>query len=98
MKLGKRTAKLLGEAIVLAFVEGSRWGQSHPRKLGDDDEFPRDREIVEQTLAASTSFRDVYPTLSKLDEAQEIAAARRAASVEFLKQLMAQRGEAAKDA
>lgn len=93
MKLGKRTAKLLGEAMVLGFVEGSHWGQANPRQLGDDDRFPKDAEIVFRVLAASTSFRDLYPTLSKLDEAKAADAERRRESMEQIKQLMAQRAE-----
>lgn len=81
MKIGKRTAKLLREAIVLAHVEGSRWSQCH----GRDDEYPTDAEIVAQVLAASVTFADLYPTLSKTEEAQAADAERRRRSLELLK-------------
>jgi hypothetical protein len=66
VKLGKRTAKLLREAIVLAHVEGARWGQCHDR----DAEYPADSDVVFRVLSAAAVLNDIYPTLSKLEEAQ----------------------------
>lgn len=63
MKLGKRTAKLVREAIVLGHVEGARWAGYH----GGGDGYPRDSEVVAKVLWASQSFSDVYPTLSKVE-------------------------------
>lgn len=80
MKLGKRTAKLLREAIVLAHVEGAQWGQVH----GRDATYPKDSDVVRRVLTAAVSFSDLYPTLAKLDEAQAADAERRRESVEFL--------------
>lgn len=89
MRIGPRTAKLLREAIVLAHVEGMRYG----RATKSDDPYPRDADIVELVLAASVGFRDLYPTLSRLDEAKAADAERRRQSIELTKLLMAQREE-----
>lgn len=63
MILGKRTAKLVREAIVLAHVEGAHWaGYS-----GGGDGYPKDSEVVKRVLRASKSLRDLYPNLSKVE-------------------------------
>ncbi len=67
MKLGKRTAKLLREAIVLAYVEGHHHGQYAER----DEEFPKDSEIVRTVLISATRLEGQFPTLSRLDAAQK---------------------------
>lgn len=87
MRIGKRTAQLLREAIVLAHVEGSRWGQSH----GRGDEYPSDSEIVRRVLEASVSFADLYPTLAKTDDAQLAHAERVRRSSEFLAAMLNRR-------
>lgn len=84
MKIGKHTAKLLREAIVLAYVEGACWGRANDREV----KHPRDSEVVNRVLSASVSFSDLYPTLSKLDVAREADAARRAETAAFLKAMM----------
>lgn len=84
MKIGKRTAQLLREAIVLAHVEGMRYGRSSE----PDDPYPKDSDVVAHVLAASVSFRTIYPTLSKLDEAREADAERRRQSTEMLRHLL----------
>jgi hypothetical protein len=62
MKLGKRTAKLVHEAIVLAHVEGAHWaGYS-----GGGEGYPRDSDVVAHVLRASKFLGDLYPTLSKV--------------------------------
>lgn len=88
MKVGKRTAKLLREAMVLAFVEGSRWGEYR----GNDDEFPTDSSIVARVLSASVSMSDLYPMLSKTEDAQAADAERRHRQLQFLSALV-QRGD-----
>jgi hypothetical protein len=83
VKIGKRTAKLLREAMVLAYVEGSRWGQCHPNSF-EDSEFPTDSQIVQQVLTAAVLFGDLYPTLSKTDDAQVADAERERRHLELL--------------
>jgi hypothetical protein len=87
VRVGPRTAKLLREAIVLAYVEGTR----RPAEQGVP--FPKDSDIVSLVLAASVGFRDLYPTLSKLDEAKAADAERRRQSIERIKHLMARAKE-----
>lgn len=86
MKVGKRTAKLLREAMVLAYVEGSRWGQYHDGR--DDTGFPTDSQIVQTVLAASVPLRDLYPTLSKTADAQAADEAIRRRYSEFLAEVV----------
>jgi hypothetical protein len=64
MKLGKRTAKLVREAIVLAHVEGAHWG-----RYGGDapGAYPRDSDVVDRVLYAATRMPDLYPTLSRVE-------------------------------
>jgi hypothetical protein len=93
VKIGPRTAKLLREAILLAHVHGSCWGQANPRQLGGDDDYPKDSEVVRQVLVSATRNADKFPTLAKLDVAQEADARHRQAFTEEIKQLMAQRAE-----
>lgn len=93
MKIGPRTARLLREAIVLAHVHGSPWGQANPRQLGGNDDYPKDSDVVRQVLISATRNADKFPTLAKLDVAQEADAQHRQACTEELKQLMAQRAE-----
>jgi hypothetical protein len=83
-KIGPRTTQLLREAIVLAYVEGTR----RPAEPGVP--FPKDADIVSLVLASSVSFRDLYPTLSRLDEAKAADAERRQQSIELTKHLMTQ--------
>lgn len=87
VKVGKRTAKLLREAMVLAFVEGSRWGQYHGKSRADDD-FPADLAIVRRVLEASVMFADLYPALSRTDDAQAADDARRERALEFLRTMV----------
>jgi hypothetical protein len=87
VKVGKRTAKLLREAMVLAYVEGSRWGQCHPDCHGEAS-FPTDSQIVQQVVVASVAFRDLYPTLSRIDDAQSADVQRRRRELELLTVMM----------
>jgi hypothetical protein len=64
MILGKRTARLVREAIVLAHVEGARWAGHHGA-----DGYPKDSAVVAKVLRSSKSFSDLYPTLSKVEPA-----------------------------
>jgi hypothetical protein len=81
--LGKRTAKLLQEAILLAHVEGARWAGYHG---GVAAGYPKDSEVVGRVLSAAVSFEDLYPTLSKLEEAQ---AARSQSQQRFVEDVLA---------
>jgi hypothetical protein len=83
-QLPPATAKLLREAIVLAHVEGMRYG----RATEPGDPYPKDADVVALVLAASVGFRDLYPALSQLDEAKEADAERRRRSIERTKYLM----------
>jgi hypothetical protein len=93
VKIGPRTAKLIREAIVLAHVHGSRWGQANPRQLDGNDDYPSDSEVVRQVLISATRNADKFPTLAKLDVAQEADAKHRQAFTEGIKQLMAELAE-----
>lgn len=69
MKLGKRTARLIREAMVMGFVQGSMWGEFNPRSHRNDSEskFPLDSDIVARTLRGAQSFSDIYPLLSRVE-------------------------------
>jgi hypothetical protein len=62
MRLGKRTAKLVREAMVLGFVEGA-WAET----TGLGATIPPDREIVIRVLRAARAHPDLYPSLSKVE-------------------------------
>lgn len=62
MKLGKRTAKLVREAMVLAFVEGA-----YAESAGLGAKIPPDRDIVIRVLRAARANADLYPSLSKVE-------------------------------
>lgn len=83
MRLGKRTAKLVREAIVLAHVEGARWA-GHV----DPDNYPKDSDVVRKVLISATRLGDLYPTLSTLDAAQAADAEYREQCAEAIKALM----------
>lgn len=61
VKIGKRTAKLLREAIVLGYVEGA-W-----REGGHKATIPADSDIVAGVLDSAKRNRDLYPTLSRVE-------------------------------
>jgi hypothetical protein len=63
--VGKRTAKLLREAIVLAHVHGARWGRYYENPM---DQYPSDSSVVEGVLRAARANKDLYPTLGRLSE------------------------------
>ena len=70
MKLGKRTAQLVREAAVMAFVQGSLWGKSEGRNevMGFAIEpHPRDSVVLRNVLRAARSNSDLYPLLSKAE-------------------------------
>jgi hypothetical protein len=86
--LGKRTAKLLREAIVLAHVEGARWAGYH----GGSDGYPKDSDVVRKVLCSAVSFADLYPTLSKLDVAQQVDDERRERQAQGLAEFLRTEG------
>ncbi|WP_033288273.1 hypothetical protein [Amycolatopsis jejuensis] len=69
MILGKRTAKLVREAIVLAHVHGVLWGHAFPRSSGEP--YPKDSAVVAKVLRAAKSHRDLYPTLARVESDSE---------------------------
>ncbi|SFO60235.1 hypothetical protein [Amycolatopsis rubida] len=71
MILGKRTAKLVREAIVLGHVHGVLWGQAFPRNSGEP--YPGDSAVVAGVLRAAKSHRDLYPTLAQVQPDTEEA-------------------------
>lgn len=69
MKLGKRTARLVREAAVAGFVQGTRWAGYFPPigKTAKEDDFPGDSDIEDRAYRTAEKFPDLYPTLSKAD-------------------------------
>jgi hypothetical protein len=61
--LGKRTAQLLRDAIVLAHVEGWWWGRG---ALTEGERYPKDSEVIASVLYAASRMKDQYPTLGRL--------------------------------
>lgn len=53
---------------MLAHIEGVQWGRSHKRT----DEYPPDSDVVARVLFASVVYADLYPTLSKTDDAKTV--------------------------
>jgi hypothetical protein len=69
MKLGRRTAKLVQEAAVLGFVEGVVHAHGRTWEEARRD-FPPDLEVLARVLRAAHSHADLYPTLSRVEEAR----------------------------
>lgn len=67
MKLGKRTAKMVAEAIVLAHAHGAQFGKFNPDWTGGGENYPADSEVIEAVLRDAKSFKDIYPLLSKVE-------------------------------
>lgn len=67
MRLGKRTARLVREAIILAHVEGMRYGRAVSHEEQQAEGYPRDSTVITTVLQAAKSFRDIYPMLSKVE-------------------------------
>ncbi len=88
MRLGKRTAKLVREAAVAGFVQGTRWAGWVPPR-GEPDPFPFDPEILTLAFRCAAKFPDLYPTLSKVEEVWEADAEARCRSNAELAALMA---------
>jgi hypothetical protein len=64
VKIGKRTAKLLREAIVLAHVEGAFWAGYTPT---EDNPYLKDSVVVANVLRSARSNRDTFPTLGRVE-------------------------------
>jgi hypothetical protein len=60
--IGKRTARLLREAIVLAHVEGWWWESGRAK----EEPYPKDSEIVARVLYSASRMQDQYPALGRL--------------------------------
>lgn len=70
MKLGKRTARLVREAAIMGFVHGAMWGRVQGRRQvrnDEEDQFPRDSDILLRVMRGARSNGDLYPLLSKAD-------------------------------
>jgi hypothetical protein len=67
MRVGKRTAKLIREAAVMGFVQGTMWGRAFPDRR-EEEQFPRDSDILGRVMRGARSHRDLYPTLSKVED------------------------------
>jgi hypothetical protein len=65
--IGKRTAQLLRDAIVLAHVEGVWWGRAVPRG-SQEDQYPKDSEVIAKVLEAARRNKDHYGALGRLAE------------------------------
>lgn len=67
--LGKRTARLLREAMVLAYANGA-WDGLPRDELGGVDRaaYPADSDVVAGVLRAARSHKDIYPELGRLAE------------------------------
>lgn len=80
MRIGKRTARLVREAIVLGHVEGAWFGRAVP--YGDQEEgYPADSVVFFNALRSARSNRDKFPTLAKFaDDIERQAAESRAES------------------
>jgi hypothetical protein len=65
--IGKRTARLLRDAIVLAHVEGVWWGRAVPRG-SQEDQYPKDSEVIAKVLEAARRNKDHYGALGRLAE------------------------------
>lgn len=67
MRLGKRTAKLVAEAIVLAHARGAQFGKFDPDWTGNRENYPADSVVIDAVLHDAKSFKDIYPTLSQVE-------------------------------
>ena len=68
MKIGKRTAKLIREAAVMGFVQGSMWGEVQGYKpRAERSPHPKDSEVLDRVMRGARKFPDLYPTLSKVE-------------------------------
>lgn len=61
--LKPRDQRLVREAAVMGFVQGTRAGS---QRYDDGEPFPKDMEIVERVLIAMEGFPDLYPTFRRL--------------------------------
>lgn len=66
MRVGRRTARLVHEAAILGFVQGVRWGQANPH-VHEGRDLPKGGHIVADLLRDVQMFRDLYPTLSRVE-------------------------------
>jgi hypothetical protein len=78
VRLGKRTARLVRQAAVAGFVNGTRFAQG--RSLSDvEANFPGDTWVVVQMLRTARAHPDLYPTMAKVESVDEAADATEAA-------------------
>lgn len=95
MRLGKRTAKLVREAAVAGFVNGS-WYAAGLSRAEVDADYPDDSVVVAGVLRTARAHSDIYRALAKVesvDEASDAVLARQeAARFAFLRELINGRG------
>lgn len=66
MKIGTRTARLVREAAIAGYVNGSRFAQYRSPTEVDAD-FPQDSLIVAGVLKTARAHGDLYRTLAKVE-------------------------------
>jgi hypothetical protein len=68
MRLGKRTARLVREAAVMGFVQGSMWGEVQGHKpRAERSPHPKDSEVLDRVMLGARKHSDLYPALSKVE-------------------------------
>lgn len=72
MRLGKHTARLVRQAAVAGFVNGTRYAQGCTAAEVDAG-FPRDSYIVASVLRTARAHGDNFPTLAKVESVDEAA-------------------------
>lgn len=70
MRIGKRTARLVREAAVAGFVNGSRFAQGLSR-AEVDAAFPSDSVVLAGVLKTARAHGDLYRALSKVESVDE---------------------------
>ena len=88
MRLGKRTARLVRQAAVAGFVNGTRFAQGRPPREVDA-EFPRDSFVVAGVLRTARAHSDNFPTLATVESVDDAADAAEA-EIEAAKTAMLQ--------
>lgn len=69
MKVEGEVARLVREAAVLGFVQGSVWGKSvaFVEKGGVREQHPKDSAVVREVLKAAHRMRETFPALAGVD-------------------------------
>lgn len=69
MKIEGEVARLVREAAVLGFVQGSVWGKSvaFVEKGGVHEQHPKDSAVVREVLKAAHRMPETFPALAEVD-------------------------------